>query len=144
MSHVSHSIVIERGPAQIFSVLSDISHYPEFFPQVKKVEPLSSHAGKLDVSFVIDLMQPISCVLQFSLDAPHCLSWTLVESELLKANTGSWKLEELEPNICEVTYSTEVELSIWIPDAILETLIKLHVPEMMKALQREVEKRYAR
>ena len=143
MSQVSHSIVIERSPAQIFSVLSDILHYPEFFPQVKKVEVLSSQAGKLDVSFVIDLMQPIACVLQFSLEAPNCLSWTLVESELLKSNSGSWKLEELEPNICEVTYATEVELAIWIPDAILETLIKLHVPEMMKALQREVEKRYA-
>lgn len=144
MPQVSHSIVIERSPTQIFSVLSDILHYPAFFPQVKKVEALSSHAGKLDVSFVIDLMQPIACVLQFSLEAPYCLSWTLVESELLKANTGSWKLEELEPNICEVTYTTEVELAIWIPDAILEALIKLHVPEMMKALQREVEKRYAR
>ena len=144
MAKTSQVIVIEDEASHIYDVLTDFAHYPNFFSQVKEAKILVQKKTQQDVSFVIDLLEPISCTLRFQFEQPSQLRWELLESNKLKKNHGSWQISELEPGVCEVAYSTEVELNVWVPDAILQGVIKLHLPAMLQSLKQEVERRYAR
>lgn len=143
MVKLNHSIIIERKPEQIFSVLADFVNYPKFLPQMKAVKILQEQPSEITAHFTIELLEHVSATFRFQLQKPTQLTWQLVESEALKENSGSWQLLEIEPGVCEVTYNTELDLKIFVPDLVLQGLMKLHLPSMLKAMQQEVEKRYA-
>ena len=54
-------------------------------------------------------------------------------------NTGAWTFVELEPNLFDLTYSVDVELSIWVPDVFLQSMVESKLPTMLQRAKERIE-----
>jgi ribosome-associated toxin RatA of RatAB toxin-antitoxin module len=68
------------------------------------------------------------------------VSWTLVESEFLKSNSGRWELEDMGNGKVGVHYEVDVEFKFPVPSLILNRVIKGTLPAMIKSFETQAKK----
>lgn len=110
------SIVISADPDAIMSVIADFEHYPEWVTAAREVDVIDTDAqgrGR-EVRFVLDagVLQD-TYVLSYDWE-PHgrSVSWTLVSSDLQKAQQGKYLLSQQVPGSTKVTYELMVDLTV--------------------------------
>ena len=59
------------------------------------------------------------------------IEWSLVESDFLKKNSGTWELKSLGKGKTQVKYSIEIDFKFPVPGMILNRLIKGGLPKMI-------------
>ncbi|MDO8494867.1 MAG: SRPBCC family protein, partial [Deltaproteobacteria bacterium] len=118
----------------------DFESYPKFLKEMKSAKVIWCEDSQMDVTFKLNLIKEITYTLRFELDPPHSIQWQLKAGELMKKNSGSWKLETLEEGLTDATYSIDVEFGVWIPKAISQTLIEKSLPQTLKAFKRRAER----
>ncbi len=140
MPNVSATTIIDAPIDHVFSVVSDFAMYPKFLPEIEEAEVLKSTKTGARVAFVMNMMTKINYTLDFKMKKPSAVTWTLVEGEMMESNIGSWKLEKKGAKKTEATFSTEVELSGWIPSSIIDGLMQKSVPAMLEHFKKKAEK----
>jgi ribosome-associated toxin RatA of RatAB toxin-antitoxin module len=112
------SIVVEAPPQAVLDVISDFESYPEWTGAVKQVEVLTRDAAGRGsrVRFVLDagaIRDTYTLDYTFDFDASGLgrLSWTLVESTVLKALDGCYELSKAGAGT-QVRYELAVDLRI--------------------------------
>ena len=136
---VSESILINAKAKQIFDILWDVKTYKEVFPEIKEVKS-KKKGDKKEASFSAELMGTVNYTLLLEQHPPKQITWTLVKGDMMKSNTGAWTFQE-KNNKTKLTYAMEVELSIWVPDSIVERLLSKHLPAVMNRLKEKCEKK---
>ena len=112
------SILIGAPPAAVLDVVADFERYPEWTGAVKQVEVLERYddgTGKR-VRFVLDAgairdTYVLDYAWDFDEDGVGTLSWTLVESTVLKALDGAYVLSAAGTG-AQVRYELAVDLRI--------------------------------
>jgi ribosome-associated toxin RatA of RatAB toxin-antitoxin module len=109
------TIYIDADPGTVLEVIADIDSYPEWISEYKEaeVQERGDDGYPKVVRFVMDagvIKDTLVMSYQWPADRKS-LSWTLVNSSLLKALDGSYRLASKDSGT-EVTYELSVDLAI--------------------------------
>lgn len=132
-----------RAPIRIvYDAITDFENYPAFLPNVSATKILNCSDKKMEVKFMLNLIKKITYTLLFECNPPEEVHWRLKSGDMMKSNTGSWILRENGDDETEAEYTIDVELSLWVPKTITETLIEKDLPKTLKSFRRRSEKLY--
>ena len=141
-SQASQSVMISAQPAEILVVIGDFAAYPEWVEALSSCTVLTHHPdGSADqVRFVIEtgIVQD-DYVLAYTWPATRLgVSWTLVRSQVMSAQTGSYALAP-KGRDTEVTYALSVELSIPMMAMFQRQAEKMIMDVALRSLKSRVE-----
>ena len=137
----TQSITVDAPAADVMAVIADFPAYQQWVAAAKKVEVVDSgdDGRARRVHFVIDAgAVKDDYVLDYTWDGDRKVSWTLVESQLMKRQEGSYTLVETDGKT-EVTYSITIDLSIPMLGMIKRKAEKVILDTALKELKKRVE-----
>lgn len=129
----SHQVVVRAPPASVFQVITDYQRYPEFLPELRRVEVVSRNRndGVAVVRFEVQLIVHVEYTLRLVEDPPFQVSWSLAAGKMLERNDGRWLLTPVEANQTNVSYELDVQLAGQIPKSISSRLMGDTLPQML-------------
>jgi ribosome-associated toxin RatA of RatAB toxin-antitoxin module len=135
-------ITVAAPPSACWDVVVDFERYPTWAKDVKEINVLErdmSDRGS-EVEFRVAAMgRSIRYVLAYDYsDAPHSLSWTLLEGDMLRKLDGSYTFAT-EGDGTLVTYDLNVDISMPLPGLIKRRAAGLIMGTALKELKRAVE-----
>lgn len=114
---VSDNIDVAATAEEIFRVATDFEAYPEWNPNIKKVEvrEADGEGRATKVWMQVDAkVKTVSYTLAYDYsEAPEAFSWDLVEGDV-KALSGSYRFDEFD-DVTEVQYETSLDPGFPIP-----------------------------
>jgi len=132
------SIIIAVPPKKIYDVVADFDSYPDFQPEVKKVE--THKKGKqVSATFELSVIKKIRYTLNFHFTPNKKIAWNFVEGDLFKDNQGHWLFEEEGKNKTKATYHVEVSFGFMVPSMITNKLIGHNLPAMLEKFKQRAE-----
>lgn len=135
------SINIDAPIEKVFDVVSDFESYPSFQPEFESAKVIKRTAKAATVAFTMNLIQRMNYTLKFNLKGPTSIVWEFVEGDsLFKDNSGEWRLKSLGPKSTRAAYRICVELSLWIPASIVQSLLDEQLPKMLERFKAKIEK----
>ena len=137
----TQSITVDAPPADVMAVIADFPSYPEWVAAAKSVEVVESGSdGRAQrVRFVLDAGAiKDDYVLDYSWDGDSAVSWTLVSSQLMKRQDGSYTLVENNGET-EVTYSITIDINLPLLGMMKRKAEKVILDTALKELKKRVE-----
>jgi carbon monoxide dehydrogenase subunit G len=137
----TQSITIDAPPADVMAVIADFPSYPEWVAAAKSVEVVESgDEGRAQrVRFVLDAGAiKDDYVLDYSWDGDRAVSWTLVSSQLMKRQDGSYTLTETGGGT-EVTYAITIDTKMPLLGMMKRKAEKVILDTALKELKKRVE-----
>lgn len=126
--------VLPVDQEKLFAVITKYEDYPQFVTGCSGVKVERKAPGKARATYSVNMMKEISYTLDHVEDqAAGKVQWTLVESDFMKRNIGSWELKAAGPGKTDVRYTVEVEFKFPVPGLILNRLVKGSLPSMIKS-----------
>lgn len=143
MAQAQRSIVINVPPEKLLAVIGDFERYPEFLPEVKKVAVVKREGATAEVSYEIDVIKRVEYTLRHTVDG-NTVRWTLLRSNLLKKNEGSWVLQPQGDGSTLATYSLELAFGgfIPVPSSVTTKLAETSLPALLENYKRRAESLY--
>lgn len=141
--HTSSSITVEAAPAEVMDVISDFARYPEWTGEVKEAQVLTTGPdGRaehvrllLDAGAIRD-----DHTLAYKWIGEQQVSWSLVNSQMLRALDGSYTLTSLDGGTkTEVTYQLTVDVKIPMLGMIKRKAEKVIIDRALDGLKKRVE-----
>lgn len=140
MAEASKTITMDVPRDRLWSVITDYEKYAEFVDGVSKVKIVSRETGKVRVEYAISLLsKDITYTLDHAEQGPDKMSWSLIDSNIMKANSGGWTLKDLGGGKTEVTYSLALDFKIYVPGMILNGLVKSSLPKMLESFEKRAK-----
>jgi ribosome-associated toxin RatA of RatAB toxin-antitoxin module len=138
----TQSITIAAAPDRIMAVIADFDRYPEWAGSVKKAEVREAGpdgrakrvAFSLDAGMVRDEYE-----LEYVWTGVSRVEWVLVHGMMMRAQRGSYTLQEQESGLTEVTYSLSVELVIPMLGLLRRKAERVVMDTALKELKKYVE-----
>jgi ribosome-associated toxin RatA of RatAB toxin-antitoxin module len=137
----TQSIVVDAPAADVMAVIADFPSYPQWVAAAKKVEveETGDDGRARRVRFVLDAgIFSDEYVLDYDWDGDRAVSWTLVESQLMKRQEGSYTLEETGGRT-EVTYRISIDIKIPMIGMMKRRAEKVILDTALKELKKRVE-----
>jgi ribosome-associated toxin RatA of RatAB toxin-antitoxin module len=137
----SQSITIEAPAAEVMAVIADFPAYPQWVAAAKKVEVVEEgpDGRAAQVHFVIDAgMIKDDYTLAYTWDDDREVSWTLVTSQLMKRQDGSYTLVE-KNGATEVTYAITIDINLPLLGMMKRKAEKVILDTALKELKKRVE-----
>ena len=137
----TQSIVVDAPAANVMAVIADFPAYPEWVAAAKRVEVLETGPdGRAKrVHFVLDAgAVKDDYVLDYTWEGDRSVSWTLVSSQLMKRQDGSYTLAESDGRT-EVTYSITIDTKIPLLGMMKRKAEKVILDTALKELKKRVE-----
>jgi coenzyme Q-binding protein COQ10 len=132
MSHARAAIDIHAPLETVYDVICDFESYPEFLPETKRVHVDKNSGKSALVTFTISLIKKVTYTLDVKFHPHKGISWHLVKGELMKENSGQWKLSEPKHGVTHASYEISMDFGGMVPKAISNKLIGSNLPAMMK------------
>lgn len=140
MAGASKTVVMKTSAEKLLLVIRNFEAYPEFVEGCHSARVLErqGEAGsqKTRVAYSLEILSKEVHYTLDHIDTPQGVRWELIESNLLKANRGSWTLQARGPQEVEVTYELELEFSIPVPGFLLGGLVKSSLPAMLASFEK--------
>jgi uncharacterized membrane protein len=137
----TQSIVVSAPAADVMGVIADFEAYPQWVKAARTVEVLETGAdGRARrVRFVIDAtVLSDEYVLDYTWDGDRQVSWTLVDSKIMKRQDGSYTLAAT-PGGTEVTYRLSVDVAVPMIGMLKRRAEKVVLDTALKELKKRVE-----
>ena len=138
---VSDAIDIEASAEEIFAVATDLEKYPEWNPNIKKVEikETDDDGRATQVWMQVDAkVKTVSYTLAYDYsNAPESFSWSLVDGDV-KELSGSYEFDEFD-DVTEVRYETSIDPGFPIPGLLKRQAQKQIVKAALQDLKKRVE-----
>jgi carbon monoxide dehydrogenase subunit G len=137
----TQSITIDAPPADVMAVIADFPSYPEWVAAAKSVEVVDPGDGDRAqrVRFVLDAGAiKDDYVLDYSWDDDRAVSWTLVSSQLMKRQDGSYTLTGTGGGT-EVTYAITIDTKMPLLGMMKRKAEKVILDTALKELKKRVE-----
>jgi coenzyme Q-binding protein COQ10 len=142
MAKAERSVVIEAPPEKVFAVIEDYAKYPEFLPEVKKVQVAPGSGDAKEVTYTVDIKAKlITYTLKHTARPPGELSWTMVRGEMMKGNDGAWVLRPV-PAGTEATYKIDLRLGALVPSLVERMLAEQQLPGLLENFKKRIESLY--
>jgi len=98
-------------------------------------------SGLSEVKYTVSMIKDLTYVLKHEENPEkRTMSWSLVSSEFLKKNSGSWTVTEKGPDRAEVSYKIEIEFNFPVPGFVVKKLIQTQLPKMFAQFEGLAEK----
>jgi ribosome-associated toxin RatA of RatAB toxin-antitoxin module len=137
----TQSITVDAPAADVMAVIADFPSYPEWVGAAKSVEVVESgdDGRARRVRFVLDAGAiKDDYVLDYSWDGDRAVSWTLVSSQLMKRQDGSYTLTETGGRT-EVTYAITIDTKMPLLGMMKRKAEKVILDTALKELKKRVE-----
>lgn len=139
MPSANQSIEIAAPPARVSAVITDFLNYPDFLEHVRSTRVLRRDETGWEVEFELNLIRPVRYTLRLEDQGEQGLSWSLV-SGLFRSNDGRWTLEPLDDGQrTRATYAIDLQLGVFLPGSLVNTLVGRELPEMLKSFKARAE-----
>ena len=141
MAKATLTKTLETSTGKLFSAITRYEDYPQFVTGCKKVEVERKAPGQARVKYFTNILgKDLWYLLEHTEDPEKgVVTWKLVESDLLKVDSGTWTLKDLGDGKTEVTYGIEIEFKIWIPGPVLKTLTATSLPTVIAEMDRRAK-----
>jgi len=139
MAGAEHSMIVDVPPDALFAVIADYEKYPEFLNDMGAAQIIERGEGFTVAEFTLNLIKTVRYKIRLIEEPPKQVSWTLIESNLLKSNNGGWTLEALPGDRTRATYRLEVGIGRFVPQMIANRLTGKTLPATMKAFKERAE-----
>lgn len=142
MAIASLTKTVDVSKEKFFSAVASYENYPQFVTGCKKIEVERKAPGQARVKYFVNLMgKDLWYLLEHTEDAAAgVLTWKMIDSDLLKVDSGTWTLKDLGNGKTEVTYSIEIEFKIWIPGPVLKGLTQTTLPSLIGEYEKQAKK----
>ena len=137
----TQSIVVDAPAADVMAVIADFPAYPSWVAAAKQVDVLGTgDDGRAQrVRFVIDAGSvKDDYVLDYTWQGDRSVSWSLVSSQLMKRQDGSYTLSESDGRT-EVTYAITIDTKIPLLGMMKRKAEKVILDTALKELKKRVE-----
>jgi len=137
----TQSITIDAPAVDVMAVIADFPSYPEWVGAAQKVEVVEPGDGGRPrrVRFVLDAGAiKDDYVLDYSWDGDRAVSWTLVESQLMKRQDGSYTLQDGDGGT-EVVYAITIDTKMPLLGMMKRKAEKVILDTALKELKKRVE-----
>lgn len=141
MAGAQQSIDVDVPPSVLYEVIVDYEKYPEFLSDVKSAKVLERGEGFAKARFELDLIKTVRYTIRLVEKPDREVSWTMIESNLMKSNEGGWTLEDLGDGRTRATYRIEVGLGRFVPKTIVNALTGRTLPATLQAFKERAEAR---
>lgn len=145
MGQASLSIEIGVAPSAFFAVLDDYTRYPEFLFEVKSVREAARTAGRVEVTYRLDVvLKTFEYTLEHTWNplaeagGPLRIDWGLLRGEFLKHNVGHWLLEPVSRGT-RATYTIDLRLGAGLPSTVETALAQQGLPRMLASFKARAE-----
>lgn len=139
------STIIETfvSPEELRTVVLALEKYPEFLPEVKRVEVKErSDAGMLATFYVEVKVSGLEIKTEYTVRytiGKDEISWTLVSSPTLTKNEGKWRFEETADGETKAYYEAELVTSLPIGPDLQKLFADQELPRMMQRFRDRAE-----
>jgi ribosome-associated toxin RatA of RatAB toxin-antitoxin module len=137
----TQSITVDAPAADVMAVIADFPSYPQWVASAKKVEVVDSgdDGRARRVHFVIDAgAVKDDYVLDYTWEGDRAVTWTLVESQLMKRQEGSYTLTDTGSGT-EVTYAITIDTKMPLLGMMKRRAEKVILDTALKELKKRVE-----
>jgi ribosome-associated toxin RatA of RatAB toxin-antitoxin module len=130
---------IDAPPEAVMRVLCDFAAYPRFVPDMEESVVLREDPPRWTVRFALRIIRRLEYTLLLHREDDLHLRWSLVEGAF-RANSGGWSLEPLNGGArTRATYTLDIDLGMFIPGSVLNSLLHQNLPAMLAAFKARVE-----
>jgi len=136
---VTQTKIIHAPQKKLFSVVTDYAKYTDFLSDITKARVVKKTKSSKTVDFEATIIKAVAYTLKLTEKPYSDVSWTLVNSNLMKVNNGSWELIKMGENKTKAIYSLEIEFAIFIPSSIVEMLVSINMPKTLLAFKKRAE-----
>ena len=137
----TQSIAVDAPAADVMAVIADFEAYPQWVAAVKQVEvqETGEDGRPRRVRFVLDAGSvKDDYVLDYTWQDDRAVSWSLVSSQLMKRQDGSYTLAEIDGRT-EVTYAITIDTKIPLLGMMKRKAEKVILDTALKELKKRVE-----
>ena len=137
----TQSIVVDAPAADVMAVIADFDSYPEWVAAAKQVEvqETGDDGRARRVRFVLDAGSvKDDYVLDYDWQGDRAVTWSLVSSQLMKRQDGSYRLTETDGRT-EVTYAITIDTKIPLLGMMKRKAEKVILDTALKELKKRVE-----
>jgi ribosome-associated toxin RatA of RatAB toxin-antitoxin module len=138
---VKDSIDVKATTEEIFAVATDFESYPQWNPNIKKVEVKETGPEGLATKVWMEVdarLRVVTYTLGYDYaQAPDSFSWKLVDGDI-KELEGSYAFDEFD-DVTEVTYEMKVDPGFPIPKLLKRQAEKQIVRSALEDLKKRVE-----
>lgn len=139
------STIIETfvSPEELRAVVVALEKYPQFLPEVKKVDVKERSDKALLATFNVEVKAAgmdikTEYTVRYTLGKDE-VSWTLVSSPTLTKNEGKWRFEETADGETKAYYEAEIETSLPIAPDLQKLFADQELPRMMQRFRDRAE-----
>jgi coenzyme Q-binding protein COQ10 len=143
MPKSSTSFETFASPDELRAVITAFDKYPEFLPEVKRIQVKAQSADSATVAFFVEVKVGGSEIkteytVRYSI-GPKEIRWTLVESPTLTKNEGLWRLDETADGETKAYYESELVTTLPIPEELQKIFADQELPRMMQRFRDRAE-----
>ncbi len=126
----------------VFAALGKYERYSEFLPGVTASKVLPAPKGskaKCLVRTEINVVKTFYYTIEMHEESPDKIWWTLVESNIMKQNDGSWTLTADGKTKTAAIYSLDIKFKGLIPSSITDQIVKANIDATLAGFQKLVD-----
>lgn len=123
---------------KVFGAVTKFELYPKYLPGVTgiKVHPPKMAESFALVRYELNIVKTFYYELNMYQEAPNKIWWDLNDSNLMKANNGSWTFKSAGKDKTKAIYQLDIKFKGLIPSMITDQIAKANLPLMMSGFQR--------
>jgi coenzyme Q-binding protein COQ10 len=126
----------------LWDVITDYESYPDFTPGTESCKILERKGNTVLCEYNLSMMmKKVRYVLKHVEKPMKSLKWSMESGELFKSNDGGWDIKELAPGKLEVTYTVSVGFPLFVPKAIVNSLVGTTLPAMLTEFEKQAKAR---
>jgi len=127
---------------RLADVIIDFEGYTKILGEVKSAKPVwSADKKKCKVNFELEVVKRFNYDLDFNVDYPNRIEWTLAKSDFFKENRGAWILTPKGKDRVLVNYEVEVAFGFLVPGWITKKLTEVNLPKMFERFEAAARER---
>lgn len=140
MAGAKKTVVMKVGLDALWAAITDYESYPEFVDGCVGCQVKKRKGNTAVVDYKVNKLKEFSYTLEHKETPKKRVEWKMIEGELFKSNDGSWEIKDRGKDGLEVTYELEVGFPLFVPKAIVNSLVATSLPEMLAAFEARAKK----
>ncbi len=140
---VEATALVDAMPEEVYDVITDYDHYPEFIPSLVDAKVLEWESE--DVCVLMEKLRVAFKTIEYTIRITHdraklSTQWTR-HGGFMNRNDGGWTCKPYGKGRSLVTYRVAVEAGILVPQFVIDRLSRGSLPDLFAGLRRRVGER---
>ncbi len=140
MAKASKTEIFDCSPAEMFAIVSDYEHYPDFLSEMKGCKVLEVDGNRKLVEYSVSVVKSFTYRLWMVEDRENMkITWSFDSGDMFRRSNGSWEFEDAGDGQCKATYAVDAKVKMFVPGPITKMLVNVNLPNMMNAYKERIK-----